>query len=296
MHAEDLSSSGPAEVVVELVRELAPRPRAIHLDDKLAELGLDSLACADLAIALEERLGIRLPDVEGLELETVGQLATVARRAPPARDRIRRGIGSIQRGTKLVGGPIIRRYSRLRVEGAEHFPLTGPAVISANHRSMLDIPIMVVAAPRPVYFMAKSELYGDPVRRWVWHHLGGFPVRRHITDLWAIDTALALLERGDTVVLYPEGRRSRSSEMLPFLLGSAWLALKVGAPLVPCGVIGTGLQPGWNGKSSAWRGKHVRARFGEPIQVTAEREPMARRLRAEELTGEVSRRIADLLP
>jgi 1-acyl-sn-glycerol-3-phosphate acyltransferase len=282
-------------VVFELVRDLAPAHVVVQEEHTLAELGLDSLACADLAIAVEEQLGVRLPDVEGAELETVGHLVDAVEHGAPVRPRIGSGLGSILGVGRLLGGPVIRRYGRLRVEGAENLPPEGPVIIAADHRSMFDIPVMVVASPRPVYFMAKRELYGDPARAWLWHHLGGFPVRRQATDLRAIDTAMALLERGDAVALYPEGTRSRSGEMLPFLLGAAWLGLKTGAPVVPCGVIGTGVEPGWNGRSSPWVGKHVRVRFGTFIETGAEPDPRARRLKAEALTQEIEARIRHLM-
>jgi 1-acyl-sn-glycerol-3-phosphate acyltransferase len=136
--------------------------------------------------------------------------------------------------------------------------------------------------------MAKQELYGDPARAWAWRHLGGFPVRRQIPDIRAIDTALALLERGEAIVLYPEGTRSRYGEMLPFLPGTAWLALKSGSTVVPCGVVGTGRQPGWDGRVSPWLRKCVRVRFGDPLPVDRVDDPKARRRRAESLTEELA--------
>jgi hypothetical protein len=60
-----------------------------------------------------------------------------------------------------------------------------------------------------------------------------------IADIWAIDVALAVLERGEVLGMYPEGTRSRSVKMLPFLKGAAWLALRTAAPIVPCAITGT---------------------------------------------------------
>ena len=288
-------SSSARAVVLALLGEQCPPGAELSEERTLAELGLDSLACADLAVSVEEQLGVRLPDVDDLELETVGHVLDAVDRRATARPRIGPGLGDILSLARAVGGPLIRLYGRLRVEGAEHVPADGPAIIAADHRSMFDIPVMVVASPRRVYFMAKQELYGDPVRNWVWHHLGGFPVRRQISDLRAIDTAIALLERGEVVALYPEGTRSRSGEMLPFLLGAAWMALRTGSPIVPCGVVGTGIEPGWDGRSAPWIGKHVRVRFGPPIETDLERDARRRRLKAEALTREVGDRIRGLM-
>jgi 1-acyl-sn-glycerol-3-phosphate acyltransferase len=288
-------SSEPERTVVELLRELLPAPLPIDRSDSLAELGLDSLASADLAIGIEERLGVRLPDADDLELQTVGDVIDGVRRGAPARHRVDPTLGTLLPAITTVGGPFVRAYGRLRVEGAEHVPPTGAVVIAANHRSMFDIPVMVVATPRPVFFMAKRELYRGPVLTWVWRRLGGFPVRRQIADLRAIDTALALLEREAAVVLYPEGTRSRYGDMLPFLLGSAWLALKTGSPIVPAGVVGTGRQPGWNGRVAPWLRKHVRVRFGQAIPVERVEDRRQRRLRAEALTTELAGRVEALM-
>jgi 1-acyl-sn-glycerol-3-phosphate acyltransferase len=183
----------------------------------------------------------------------------------------------------------------MRIRGADNVPRSGPLVIAANHRSMLDIPVMVVATPRRVFFMGKRELFGDAFRARLWNELGGFPVRREIADIRSMDMALALLERGEALVLYPEGTRSRTAKMLPFLEGAAWLALRVGVPVVPAGVIGTGREPGWNGKASPWLGKHVLVSYGRPIEVEAETNPKARRQKAVALTDELLRRIGALM-
>ena len=83
--------------------------------------------------------------------------------------------------------------------------------------------------------------------------------------------------------------------MLPFLEGTAWLALRLGAPVVPAGVIGTGLEPGWNGKASPWLGKHVLVSYGRPIEVEVEANPHARRQKAIALTDELLSRIGALM-
>jgi 1-acyl-sn-glycerol-3-phosphate acyltransferase len=197
--------------------------------------------------------------------------------------------------SKKVLGPLLRAYSRLRIRGAENVPRSGPLVIAANHRSMLDIPLMVVASPRPVLFMAKRELFGDPVRARLWIEWGGFPVRREIADIRSLDMALAVLERGEALVLYPEGTRSKTAKMLPYLEGAAWLALRVGAPIVPAGVIGTGREPGWNGKASPWVGKHILVSFGLPIEVEAEPDSRIRRQKAVALTELLVDRISSLM-
>jgi 1-acyl-sn-glycerol-3-phosphate acyltransferase len=284
----------PVEVVVaRLVAALAPRDGSSRVQgDRLTELGLDSLACAELAIAVEERFGVRIIDGSFSDHSTMADVAATVRRAMAPAPRIPGGFGGFQATAKAIAGGAIRWYCRLEVIGAVNVPVSGPAILAANHRSMWDIPVHVVACPRPVMFMAKRELFRDPFRRWLWHILGGFAVRRDIADVRAIDTALALLERGDIVGVYPEGTRSKTGEMLPFLRGAAWLALRTGAPLIPCGLRGTGVE---GAGVQHLRRKRVRVSFGRSIRVEPESSPTARKEKAESLTDQLLQGIQDLL-
>ena len=282
------------QTVAELVAEVAPAGHPLPTSDaSLTDLGLDSLGLADLAVALEERFGVRLArgDVGGLR--TIRDVAvTVQQRLPENGSRIPPGIGRLQSFVKTVGGPVFRWQSRLHVTGADHVPATGAAIIAANHRSMLDVPLLVMACPRPIVFMAKRELFGDPFRRWAFHTMGGFPVRREIADIRAIDVALAILERGEVLGMYPEGTRSRRGKMLPFLKGAAWLALRTAAPIVPCGIVGTEARP--PGSPPPLR-KSVRIAFGPPIRVEREDDPEVRRNKADDVTDELLRAVVALL-
>ena len=281
--------------VAELCAEIAPKGHPPPTPDAaLADLGLDSLGLADLAVALEERFGVRLArgDVGGLR--TVRDVAAIVQQKfPDDGSPLPAGIGRFQSAVKLIIRPIFRWQSRLQVTGADHVPPTGPAIVAANHRSMLDVPLLVLACPRPIVFMGKRELFGDPLRRWAFHTMGGFPVRREIADIRAIDVALAVLERGEVLGMYPEGTRSRTGKMLPFLKGAAWLALRTGAPIVPCGITGTerdrppGAPPPMR--------KSVRIAFGPPIRVEREDDPETRRTKAEEVTDELLRAVTSLL-
>jgi 1-acyl-sn-glycerol-3-phosphate acyltransferase len=156
---------------------------------------------------------------------------------------------------------------------------------------MWDVPIHVIACPRPVTFMAKQELFKGPLLAWAWRVLGGFPVRRETSDIRAIDTGLAVLEKGDVLCLYPEGTRSLTGEMLPFLKGTAWIALRTGAPIVPCGLKGTVRHPP-EGKPLI--GKRVEVNFGQPIPIEREDDPAARKQKAEALTASLLQAIAEL--
>jgi 1-acyl-sn-glycerol-3-phosphate acyltransferase len=193
------------------------------------------------------------------------------------------GVGRGQKlGAALVGWAF-RLYTGLQVRGARNVPLSGPVIIAANHRSMLDVPLTVLASPRHVVFMAKKELFRFPPLGWLWDWLGGFPVRRDITDMRALETGRAILEAGHCLGLYPEGTRSKTGEMLPFLRGTAWLALRTGATIVPCGIRGTERRRGLR-KLLPMR---VRIAFGAPIPVAVEPDPRARRERSGAINAEL---------
>jgi 1-acyl-sn-glycerol-3-phosphate acyltransferase len=293
MRAERRRSGSVEEVVTELVEDLLPEAEVPpHRDARLVDLGLDSLACADLAGALEHRFNVRLSDSDVTGYATIAEVAATVRHEMPARERIPEGLGRHQRLGKSIGGPPIRWFLRMQVTGTEHIPQTGPVILAANHRSFWDIPVHVIASSRPIAFMAKQELYKGPVTRWMWRSLGGFPVRRDTADIRAIDIALALLERGEVVGVYPEGTRSRTGEMLPFLKGAAWLALRTGAPIVPCGLKGTERRsPGDRRRLR----RRVMVAFGPPIPVQAEPDTRVRREKADVLTQQLLKAIQSLL-
>jgi 1-acyl-sn-glycerol-3-phosphate acyltransferase len=257
-------------------------------DTDLASIGFDSLACAELSARIERELGVDLVDAKLAELKRAGEIAElVARTAPvagPVHERYPRGMGRMQRTSKVVAGAFCRWWFHLDVGGTEHVPLHGPAVLCMNHESFLDIPLSVVASPRPVRFMAKRELFESPRGARFFHELGGFSVDRDTFDLRAIETALEILRRGEVLGMYPEGTRTPGT-LLPFLPGAAWLALNVGAPLLPAAISGTG-QAMPTG-SRFFKRVPVRIEFARPIPVEREDDPVRRRARALELTQEL---------
>jgi 1-acyl-sn-glycerol-3-phosphate acyltransferase len=286
---------GIERLVAEMSAHYSPEPGvAVTADTHLMELGLDSLGYAELAIGLDELFGVRLAHADVAGMRTVADVAaTVRREMPVDRPRIPPGTGKYQRLAKFLAGWFFRLYCRMKVRGTEHIPADGPVILAANHRSMWDVPIHGVASPRPVTFMAKKELFKNPVLGWLWRVLGGFPVRREISDIRAIDTALAVLERGEVLCLYPEGTRSLGGEMLPFLRGTAWIALRTGAPIVPSGLVGTGKVPAPGTKNPRF-GKRVRVNFGEPILVEREDDHRLRKQKTEVLTSRLLDAITSL--
>jgi|GEM_PF-119015 len=140
--------------------------------------------------------------------------------------------------TRIVLQPLIHAYFRLERIGHEHIP-DGPVILASNHRSFLDPFVIGCCLRRPIYFVAKRELFERRFWGRYLNWLGAFPVRRGESDEEAMATALALLERGEAVVIFPEGTRIRHGSLGRPRRGVGRLALESGAPVVPIAVSGT---------------------------------------------------------
>jgi 1-acyl-sn-glycerol-3-phosphate acyltransferase len=276
------------ERVLGLVREVLGRSY-----EPGERLDADSLSQAELVLALEDAFHVRLSD--DVSLGTVDEvqalLESTDRRAGKPTDPLDDGLGRFQGSATRMMRPVLRRAYHLEIRGADLVPRSGPAVLASNHDSLLDIPVLVVASPRPVWFMAKVELFRGRVASRFFHELGGFPVRRGGYDLRAIRGARAVLDRGRLLGMYPEGTRAR--HLQGFLPGAAWLALAAGAPLVPVAVTGTAdaLPRG----STRPRQSEVTVSFGEPLRPGREERPRARLARAQEGTDDLRGEVEKLL-
>jgi 1-acyl-sn-glycerol-3-phosphate acyltransferase len=278
-----------------LAGEVLPQARSrLAPDAVLADLGFDSLACADLALAVEERFGVRLVDTDVQEFRSLSDVAGAVAIRAHQRFGLPKGIGRSVSVARRAARPFLRWWFHVRVTGEEHVPAAGPVIVAANHRSMWDIPMLVIACPRRIVFMAKRELYKNALLNRLWLELGGFPVRRDMADLRAIDNALEVLDLGLALGIYPEGTRSFTGEMLPFLHGATWLALRTGAPIVPCAITGTARRTGGDQPGSKVR-RRVAVTFGPAIRLGSEPDPVARRARAEMATQDLLGAITSLL-
>src|ERR1700744_3448527 len=138
-------------------------------------------------------------------------------------------------------------YFRFKRIGREHIPKRGPVIIASNHRSFLDPFVIACMARRPMYYVAKKEIFlYNRLLAWALGALGAFPVDRGAGDSDFIDPAKANLARGDIVLIFPEGTRTRPGSLGQPKRGVGRLALETGAPVVPVAVIGTeAVRRGW---------------------------------------------------
>jgi len=143
--------------------------------------------------------------------------------------------------------PFFRTYFRLSTLGREHVPKTGATIYACNHRSFLDPFVISALGRRPLYFVAKRELFEkNRLQTWLLNGLGAFPIDRGHGDNDSMETALRILARGDGVMIFVEGTRVRPGPLGHPRSGVGRLALQSGAPVVPVAVIGTeNVRRGW---------------------------------------------------
>ena len=181
---------------------------------------------------------------------------------------------------RALAQPAMRVLFRARRTGREHIP-DGKVILAANHRSFLDPFILGTCVRRPIYFVAKQELFEHRFFGWFLNCMGAFPIRRGESDEESLATALALLDRGEAVVIFPEGTRHRSGPLHEPRSGVGRLALESGAPVVPVAIKGTErARRGWR-----IRPVKVHLRCGRPLSYP--RVERASAYRAREVTARI---------
>ncbi|MGW2101359.1 lysophospholipid acyltransferase family protein [Streptomyces olivaceoviridis] len=173
----------------------------------------------------------------------------------------------------VVLGPLLRVVFRPRIEGLEHVPASGPAIIAGNHLSFSDHFLMPAILKRRITFLAKAEYFTGPgvkgrLTAFFFRSAGQIPVDRSGKEAGqaAIREGLGVLRRGELLGIYPEGTRSHDGRLYKGKVGVAVVALTAGVPVVPCAMIGTfEAQP--PGKVVP-RIHPVTIRFGEPLDFS----------------------------
>jgi 1-acyl-sn-glycerol-3-phosphate acyltransferase len=167
-----------------------------------------------------------------------------------------------------VLGPVTRGLWRIERDGYERLPVTGPAILCPNHISFLDSAFLVFTLPRRISFVGKAEYMESWKTKHLFPMMGMIPIDRAGGDRSqaALDAAEAVLRRGELFGIFPEGTRSRDGCLYKGRTGAARLALKVGCPIFPVGIIGTDrIQP--PGAKAPRLFKSCTIRIGRPVRV-----------------------------
>ncbi len=202
-------------------------------------------------------------------------------------------VGTLAGPARAVARPWMRLLFRAGVSGLEHVPTDGPAIISPNHRSFFDSPLLMAMTPRPVTFLGKSEYMDRATTKYLFPALGMVPIKRDVkkASMAALQTAAELLRDGQLVGIYPEGTRSRDGLLHRGHTGVAHLAVLTGAPIIPVGLTGTErVQPIGSSVPRPFHGP-VTVRFGEPIDPKDYRHGGSRK-RRQQLLDDVMASIA----
>jgi 1-acyl-sn-glycerol-3-phosphate acyltransferase len=140
---------------------------------------------------------------------------------------------------RAIVATVTRLYTRMRIEGRENIPRSGAFVLAPVHRSYIDTPISSCLTRRRLRFMGKDTLWKQRWSGWLLSTLGGFPVTRGTADREALKRCVAVLERGEPLVLFPEGERKSGPIVQPLFDGAVYVALRAGVPIVPVGIGGS---------------------------------------------------------
>lgn len=221
---------------------------------------------------------------------------------PPARERGR----AVETTYGLARGilkPWLKTWFRWSIEGAEHIPREGAAILAFNHIAYLDplaAAYVVDNRHRVPRFLAKSELFQDKKIGWVLRGAKQIEVRRGSKDApMALEHAFAALERGEIIVVFPEGTITTDPDLKPMKAktGLARLALGSNAPVIPAALWGTAnIWP--KGYAKRWKPRQdILCRVGAPIELTGDADsPEAWESAGEKVMDRIAALLASLRP
>lgn len=175
----------------------------------------------------------------------------------------------------------------VRLVGRQHVPTKGPYFLVSNHLSWTDVPLVPAYLSTRVIYLAKEELFMGRIG-WLVRLLGAIPVKRGEADRQLLRASDDLLKRGRVLVIFPEGHRSDTHQLIPAHAGMGMIALRAGVPVVPVAV--------WGSENALKRFRpRVTISYGEPLLL----KPKGAKITKDDIqeaTETVMRRIAALLP
>jgi 1-acyl-sn-glycerol-3-phosphate acyltransferase len=165
-------------------------------------------------------------------------------------------------------------FAGIKVEtsGIDHIPLNKPLILVANHQGVSDIPVLLAYLPIRFRFAIKKELFSIPFFGWYLRQAGYFPIDRAVilSAYKTLEQIIEILKSGESVMIFPEGTRSRDGTLGKFKRGSLMAALKSGAPVIPIAISGSyNIMPKGTYLVNPSR---VKLSVGKPIYIKDEKE------------------------
>lgn len=270
IEARDARDAGQMTLAADAVRVDNPDGQFDAVVDKITALLNERLAARAPAVVApptpEPPAVVEAPAAPAKPGKTTREGAYVAPKVTASREVSHDGTAkpwfyTFMRGVATIAFlPLLK----LRVEGLEHVPATGPVMLASNHAAWIDIPLLAYPIQRITHYMAKIELFEIPVIGTMIRLAGAFPVRRGEGDRESLRTALRLLGQGEIVTIFPEGHRSGGA-MIRGLPGVALIALRANTPIVPAAIINSPAV--FRNGQFFFRRPTVTVRYGEPFRL-----------------------------
>jgi 1-acyl-sn-glycerol-3-phosphate acyltransferase len=180
-------------------------------------------------------------------------------------------------------------FTRLKVNGRENIPEKEPLIVVPNHMTYAEPQLIGFLIRRKMRFAAKEELFHNKFEARILKAFGCFPVYKGVADRKTIRLMEQYVSGGFALVIFPEGARSQSAELIPALHGSALIAQHTGALILPVGIAGTEKLKGW---TWIFKRPEITVNFGKPFHLPIAEERLSRT----DATKLIMEHITDLLP